>query len=228
MVLTKRYWILVGLIVVFLGGTLIYFGWTKQKPESVKSQLEQPKREVIRQIMIPSSLDSENVIVDFARYIRVFGDMVTREDSFWADSFGIVYPSEGFVEGSITPWQGKGNYYVKKDGTKIQGPHDPLSFIVAFAVLKYENPKFAQEDYNRISIKQEFRDFTLKDVKLKTKVGLTPAFEKLIKENSWTKLKSEQCQQYLLHSNNFIIYTYGLKEAVEDAMIRVIDQYRVE
>lgn len=227
MILAKKYWVLIGLIVL-LGGALIYFGWTKQKSEAVKSQPEQPKPEVIRQVMIPSSLDSEQVIVDFVLYILAFGSGITREDSFWTDSFGIAYPSEGFIEGTFAPWQGKGNHYVKKDGTKIEGPDDPWSFVVSFTVLKYRNFKSAQEDYNRISNKQEFKDFTLKNVKLETKAGLMPAFEKLIKENSWIKLKSEQCQQYLLWSNNFIVYTSGLKEATEDIMIRVLDQYKVE
>ena len=227
MALTKKYWILISLIAVFLGGTLIYFGWSKQKSKPASSQPEQINPETIRQVIIPSSLDSEHVIVDFARYIHLFGEMITREDSFWTDYFEIVYPHEGFIEGTIVSWQGE-IYYVKKDGTKIEGPDDPLSFILAFTVLKYEKPEFAQKDYDRISSKQEFRDFTLKDVKLKTKVGLAPGLENEVKDNPAIKLKSEQCQQYLLQSNNFIIYAFGLKEAAEDVMIRVIDRYTVE
>lgn len=241
MVLSKKYWILIGLIVL-VGGTLVYFGWTREKPgpidlqseqtkqesESITSQPEEIRPEPMSRIMIPSSLGPENIIVEFARYIRVFGEMITREDSFWTDSFEITYPSEGFLGGTIGLWQGKGNYYVKKDGTKIEGPDDLLSFIVAFAVLKYEKPESAQKDYDRIAVKQEFKDFSLEGIELKTKIGLPPVLESDIQKMPEIKLKPEQCQQYLLYSNNFIIYAFGLKEAAEDLIIRVIDQYGVK
>jgi len=226
MALIKKYWILIGLIVVILGGTLIYFAWTKQKPEPASSQPEQIKPETIRKVMIPSSLDSEHVIVDSARYIHLFGEMITQEHSFWGDYFEIIYPSEGFIEGTIATWHGEA-YWVKKDGTKVYGPDDPYSFILDCAVLKYKKPEFAREDHDKISLKQGFREHILNGVRLKTKSGIPPIMGHWIKKLRM-KLKPEQCQQYLLHSNNFIIYASGLKEAAEDVMIRLIDRYAEE
>lgn len=227
MILVKKYWILIGLLVLLLGGTLIYFNWAKQKPELTKPHFEQTEPESVREAIIPSSLDSEQVIIEFADYMHLFGEMITREHRFWVNYFGIVSPSKGFIEGTFASWQGE-TYYIKKDGTKIKGPDDPLSFSVTIAVLKYEKPQFAQEDHDRISIGQEFSDFTLNGVRLRTKVGLAPGLERMIEEYPVIKLEPEQFQQYLLYSGNFIIYAVGLKEASEDVIIRVIDWYAAE
>jgi hypothetical protein len=223
MVLTKRHWILIGLIVLLLGGTLIYFGWTKQKSEPATRQSKQSKPEATRQIMIPSSLDSQHVIVDFARYMHLFGEMITRESSFWVKHFGIVHPNERFIEGTAAAWHG--TVYLTKQGREIEGADDSSSFIVIFAVLKYEKPEFAREDYDKISPKQQFTDATLEGISLKTKLGMPLGISK---RPYMMNVEPEQCQQYLLWSSNFIIYAFGLKQAAEDVMIRVIDRYAVE
>ena len=64
---------------------------------------------------------------------------------------------------------------------------------------------------------------TLKDAILKTKVGVPPTMKEEL-----PRYLTEEFQQYFFQSNNFIIYAVGLREAAEDAMIRVIDQYTVE
>jgi len=93
---------------------------------------------------------------------------------------------------------------------------------------EYVIVEFPQKDYDRISIEQDFRDSTLRDVKLKTNIGLAPGLESEIKENPKIKLEAEQCQQYLLYSDNFITYAFGLKEAAEDVITRDIDLYGSE
>lgn len=93
---------------------------------------------------------------------------------------------------------------------------------------EYVIVEFPQKDYDRISIEQDFRDSTLRDVKLKTNIGLAPGLESEIKENPKIKLEAEQCQQYLLYSDNFITYAFGLKEAAEDVITRDIDRYGSE
>ena len=236
MMLTKKYGILIGTLIlaVFLGGTLAYFGWSSQKsglanqpeqpeqePEPVSSQPEQLESEPMKKVMIPSSLSSEEVVVDFARYTHLFGDVITQKSDYWSGYFGINSPNEGFVGGTGTMWYGAS--YFTKGGTEIKEEDASLGFILVFMVLKYKTPDFSQEDYKRISYTNEFRELTLKNIKLKTKLGL-PSLEKI----PTVELKAMQYQQYLLHSNNFIIYSVGLKEAAEDIMIRVIDQYTVE
>lgn len=236
MLLTKRKWILIGVLIVLLGGTLTYFGWTKQKSEPVKSQPEQPKPEVITQVRIPSSLSAKDVVSQFgfSPHLFYYDWAESREDFYRVggrEILGIESPSKGFTEminGTFF------EVYSKKDGIKVYGISKEIPIISILCVLKYEKPEFAQEDYTKISVKQELKDSNLKGVKVKTKVGLPPE----IKEEFSSGLdpedfkpeyfKPERYQQYLLRSNNFIIYVFGLKEAAEDVMIRVIDQYTTE
>lgn len=227
MLLTKGKWILIGVLIVLLGGTLTYFGWTKQKSEPVKSQSEQTETKALREVVIPSSLDIGDVveaIAQFLPYLPPWGESITQEDPFWATHFGILYPHRGFIKGFGTSWHGI--VWTKKDGTKVEPPDDPYGFMLGLVVLKYEKPEFAREDYDRVSISQKFRESILEGVKLKTKIGLPSVEWDRLK--TYVKFKQEQCQQYLLRSNNFIIYAYGLREVAEDFMIRVIDQYAVE
>lgn len=149
--LTKKYWILIGLIAVLLGGTLIYFGCTRQKSEPASSQPEPT-----RQIMIPSSLSPDDVMTQFAPYIPPWGEKLTEHHIFWATELGIPSSHKGFTEGFSTSWRGV--VWTKKDGTEVEPPDDPYGFILSLAVLKYEKSEFAQEDYDRVSIKQKFRD----------------------------------------------------------------------
>jgi len=225
MVLTKKYCILVGFLVVFLAGTLVYFGWTKQKSGPGTLQPEETKLEPVRKIAIPSSLEPGEVMEQFVPYVPPWGEKISAEDYpyFWGDYFELPYPKEGFIKGVATAWQG-GAAWIKKDGTGI-GPPDTPSCVLELVVLKYEKPEFAQKDYNRMSIKEGFSDSIFEGVTLKTKLGIPTLIQK---RPDMTDIEPEQYQQYLLYSNNFIIYAFGLKEAAEDAMIRVIDQYAVE
>ncbi len=225
MVLTKINWILIGLIVVFLGGNLIYLESTKLKSELASSQSEQPKSEPTRGLVIPSSLNSGEVMAQFVSYIPPWGEVIIENHIFWASELGIQHPHTGFVKGFSTSWHGV--VWTKKDGTEVEPPQDPYGFILNLAVLKYKKPEFAKEDYDRVSVKGEFKESILKGIKLKTKIGLPSVLWNRLK-NYPTKLKQEQCQQYLLHSGNFVIYGYGLKEVAEDVMLRVIEQYEVE
>lgn len=219
MVLTKKYWILIGSLVILLGGALIYFGWTKQKSEPAGSQPEQTRPEPIKQVIIPSSLDPDDVMAQFVPYIPPVGGKLTKDDPFWKQRFGIESLNEGLVQAFTTLWYGSA-YYLTKDGEKLGG--DPHSYALDLSVLKYKSHEFAQKDYLRISTKQDFKDVIFEDIKLKNKVELPPVLDPGI--NSET----QNVQQYLLCSNNFIIYAFGLKEAAEDAIIRVIDRYGVE
>jgi len=224
MLLTKEKWILIGVLIVLLGGTLTYFSWTKQKSEPDSSQPEQTKPKSVRQVIIPSSLEPGEVMNQFVPYVPPWGEKISAEHYpyFWGDYFELPYPKEGFIKGVATAWRG-GLAWVKKDGTGI-GPPDAPSSVLELAVLKYDKPEFAQEDYNRMSIKQGFSDSIFESVKLKTKLGIPTLLQK---RPDMTDIKPEQYRQYLLHSNNFIIYAFGLKEAAEDVMLRVIDRYGV-
>lgn len=234
--LRKKYWILISLIAVLLVGTLTYFGWIKQKSEPASSQPGQIKQELIREMIIPSSLESTEVMTQFVPYMPPWGEVVTKDDAFWWPiGFGVRSPHKGFAGGFSATWHGAA-YWIKKDGTKVEGAevkraNDTYNFILEIAVLKYEKPEYAQEDYDRISTNQEFKDLTINGVKLKTRAGVNPRMRtEVVIRNipEMKKLKEEQCQQYLLHSNNFVVYIWGLKKAAEDAIIRLIDQYTVE
>lgn len=237
MILTKRYWILVGvlILIIFLIGTFVHFGWSKQKsepasfqpeqtkqePEQDSSQPDQIKPELIKRIMISSSLDPYNIMAQFVPYIPPWGESITEDHLFWPTEFWIPYPCKGFVKGFSTSWVGLP--WIKKDNTIIKPPDDPYyGFILKLAVLEYEKPEFSKDDFNRISNKQDFRDWTFQGLKLKTKVGSE------INMNLLEELKPDQYQQSLIYSNNFIIYAFGLKEAVEDTISRLIDRYEMK
>lgn len=223
--LTKKYWILIGalLLVIFLGGTLSYFAWIKRESGLARSQPEQIKPKSVKQVIIPSSLESYEVMIQFVPYIPPSGEERISEEDY-LEYFEIT-PNQGFTKGLGVIWH-RAAYWIKKDGTKVYGPDDSYGFILDVSVLKYENPEFAREDYDKISTKQEFIETTLEGFKLKTKSGVPPV------TRGWIKMgmepKAEQCQQYLIYSNNFIIYLSGLKEAAADAVTRIIDLYRVE
>ena len=204
---------------------MIYSGCTKHKSEPANSQSGQVKPEPVRKLAIPSSLEPVEAMAQFVPYIPPWGEVITEDHIFWAKELPIAPPHGGFAKGFSTSWHGI--VWTKKDGAEVEPPQDPYGFILNLAVLKYEKPEFAQEDYDRISIKQEFKDSTLKSVKLKSKVGIPLAAWNWLQEHH-AKLEQQQCQQYLLRSNNFIIYGYGLKEVIEDVMTRVIDRYSVE
>lgn len=236
MILTKRYRILIGalILIIFLTGTSVYLGWskqksklasfqpeqTKQKPEQASLQSDQIKSELIKQIMIPSSLDPYNILTQFVPYIPPWGENITEDHLFWSTEFWISYPCKGFVKGFSTSWIGLP--WIKKDNTIIKPPADPYGFILKIAVLKYERPEFSEDDFNRISNKQDFRDWTFEGLKLKTKVGSQ------INMNFLEELNPDQYQQSLICSGNFIIYVFGLKEAVKDTISRLIDRYEVK
>jgi hypothetical protein len=230
MALTKRYWVLIGILVLvaFVGGMVVYLGWSKQKSRPASLQSEQFKPEPMKRIAIPSSLAPIDVITQFVPYLVPVGGGIGKESGFW-NNFNLVQANDGFEEGFLTAWL-KEAYYIKRDGTKVEALRgDPYGLILYLAVLKYKTSQLAQEDYEKISMEQKFENFTLREVNLKTKMEAPPALWPLItKKSPSSELKTEEYQQYLLHSNNFIIYAYGLKEAAEDFMIRLIDRYTVE
>lgn len=170
MLLTKGKWILIGVLIILLGGTLTYFGWTKQKSEPDNSQPEQTEAESVREVVIPSSLNPAEVVAQFVPYIPPWGDDITKLHDFWETKFTSPYPHKGFVKGFFTAWHGEAAYWIKKDGAKVCGADDPYGFILDLAVLKYEKPEYAKKDYDRMSIDQESNDSTLNGVKLKTKI----------------------------------------------------------
>ena len=219
MIVTKRYWVLISLLIILLAGTSIYFGWTKQKSELAESQPEQINSEPMKQIIISSLLDPDDVMAQFAPYIPPWGEKLAKDDPFWKQRFGITKLNEGFINGFTTAWYGSA-YYLTKDGKKLGG--DPHSYVLELSVLKYKNHNSAQEDYIKISTEQDFEDIIFEGLKLKSKLGIPPGLK------SGVNSEAKYLQQYFLHSNNFIIYAFGLKEAAEDVMIRVIDRYEVK
>ena len=225
MALTKKYRILISLIVILLGGTLVYFSWSKQKPEPASSQRQQTKPEAVKEIVIPSSLDPKDIILPFDPHFPYFEWKSKKEnpyvEEFWEEYFGTSFSGKGLIKYATAMWLEK---WTKRDGTEVHQISEEVPYILSLYAFKYEKPEFAQEDYNKISINQEFKTFTLKTIKLKTKIGLPPKMEELVLSH----IKSERTCQYFLHSNNFIIYAFGLKEAAEDVMIRVIEQYTVK
>lgn len=206
----SKIWILVVIIVVITGGVLVW------------QQLQAPEEEV-GGVVIPSSLEPAEVMATFVPFIPPWGEDIYEEDAFWAMEFGIHSPSPGFTKGFATSWAGEGIYWPKKDGIEVEPP-EGVDHLLTLAVLRYEKFEFASEDYERISTKQGFKDTTLKGLRLRIKAGLP------LITRSWTgwDLQEELCQQYLFLSDNFVVYAYGLKEAAEDAMIRVIDRYAIE
>ena len=223
--LTKKYWVLISLIIILGGGVLVYFGPAKQESGLIKPHSEQTKSGPIKQLIIPSSLEPYEAMAQFVPYMPPWGDAVT-EAEYW--QYFEITPNDGFGKGFGTVWQGKA-YWIKKNGAKVYGVDDPdnFNFILELMVLKYEKLESAKEDHDKINAKQGFGDIILEGVKLKTKVGIPPVIEGWIKEYDM-ELEPEQCEQYLLHSANFIIYAVGLKEAAEDVILRVIDRYKAE
>lgn len=222
MALTKRHWILIGLIVVLLGGTSIYFALSKQKSEPSSSQSEQIKSESIRKVLIPSSLEPFEVMQQFVPHIPPGGGRVTKNDFlFYFDTAS----NQRFAKGFSVIWHGE-LYWIKKGGAKVYGPDDPYGFILNLVVLKHEDSESAREDYDKISAEQEFSDTVFKGVKLRTKSGISLAMRRWSQE--FPMPEQQECRQYFLKSNNFIIYAFGLKEAAEDVMIRVIGRYAEE
>ena len=251
MVLTKKHWILIGVVVlaVLLGGSLIYFNWSKQKAglanqpqqpkqesQSTGSQMEQTELEPIRKVIIPSSLSVKDIASQFgpSPYPFYYEWAENREDFSQMEErkvLGIGSPSEDFIEMLVGTWL---KVYSKKDGTKVYGISEEIPMVFVLYIIKYETPESLQEDYTKISLKHELRDVIIEGAKVKTEIGLPPEIYGEFKSGLDPEdLKPEYFEpdpykQYLLHSNNFIIYTYGLKEAAKDIMIRVIDQYTVE
>lgn len=215
---------------------MAYFGWTEQKSGLISSQPEQTKPEPVRQVIIPSSLSAKDVVSQFgfSPHLFYYEWAKSRQDFYRVKGgkiLGIESPSEGFnemINGTLV------EVYSKMDGTKVYGISKEIPIVSILSVLKYEKPKFTQEDYTKISIKRELKDSNLEGVKIKTGVGLPPEIkEEFLSGLDPEDLKSEyfeaeRYRQYLLRSNNFIIYVFGVKEAAEDVMIRVIDRYAVE
>jgi len=144
---------------------------------------------------------------------------VKEDPSFkkeWKSYFGISDLGEGIIEYGATTWL---ESFPKRDGTEVHQINEEVNLILLVYVIKYEKPKFAQEDYNKIG----FKVSTIEGVKLKANVGIPSTLEEEPPPHI-----SEQFQQYLLQSNNFIIYCIGLKEAAEDIVIRLIDEYTVK
>lgn len=225
MFLTKGKWILIGVLIVLLGGTLTYFGWTKQKSEPDTSQANRTKSEPVRQVIIPSSLDPKNVIenvIDLPYYSQweTKGDYPFLEES-WEQYFGIPSLGRGLIKYAGAPWL---KSYSKRDGTELHQISEEVPLILLVHVGKYQRSQFAKEAYNKINIDQGFKVSILEGVELKTKPGSAPVIEQLV----LPYIEPEQFQQYVIQSNNFIIYAFGLKEAAEDVMIRIIDQYGVK
>lgn len=210
-----------GFVLVLVGGSLVCLSWSNEQLGLTNSQPKEAQPESVRHVVIPSSLEAAEVLAQFVPYLPPWGEKITGKDySFWGPYFEIT-PNEGFTYGVATSWHGAA-YWIKKDGTKVEGPDDPLGFILSIAVLKYEKSESAKEDYDKIGTKQEFIDLNLEGVSLKTKVGIPPAIGK---RPYMMNVEPEQCRQNLLWSNNFIIYAFGLREAVDDAITRLIDQY---
>ncbi|MBM3210868.1 hypothetical protein FJZ33_01525 [Candidatus Poribacteria bacterium] len=177
---------------------------------------------------VAPNMPPDKLMAQFVPFVPPWGENISRDHVFWwASEFGFDSVPEGFIEGFSMSWRGM--EWVKKDGKSVPPPNDPFGFILNIAVLKYESAMSAKEDYERIIAKQEFKDFSLEGIKLVSKSGVPPGM-KIWLEKYADKLtvKEEQCYQYLLRSNNFIIYTYGLNEAAEDVMLRIIDKYKVE
>ena len=226
MILSKKHSVLIGLIVVFLvGGTFVYFGWTKLGSEPASPSSEQTKPESVRQVIIPFSLDPkdvvENIVVPpyYFEWKSKEGDPSLKE--FWERYLGISSSGKELIGYAGAMWL---KNYLKRDGAKVHEISEEVPLILFLHVLKYEKPEFAQEDYNKINIDRGFKISTSERVKLKIKVGMPPTMEEELSQY----IKLEQFQQYVIQSNNFIIYAVGLKEAAEDVMIRLIDRYGVE
>ncbi len=226
MILTKKHSVLIGLIVVFLvGGTFVYLGWTKPKSEPASPSSERTKSESIRQVIIPSSLDPKNVIenvIDLPYYSQWESkeDNPSLEES-WEQYFGIPSLGRGLIKYAGAPWL---KSYSKRDGTELHQISEEVPLILLVHVGKYQRSQFAKEAYNKINIDQGFKVSILEGVELKTKPGLAPVIKQLV----LPYIKPEQFQQYVIQSNNFIIYAVGLKEATEDVLIRIIDRYAAE
>lgn len=202
------------LIVVIAGGTLLgYFWWQRSEKEKIES---------VRQVLIPSSLDPKNVIEN-AIELPYYSQWESKEEDpsleeSWERLLGIPSSGQGLIKHASAPWL---KSYLKTDGTEVHEINEEVSLILYLHVCKYEKPELAEEAYNKTNTDHGFKLSVLEHVELKTKVGLPPVIEDVVPPY----IKPEQFQQYLLQSNNFIIYAYGLKEAAEDVMIRVIDQY---
>jgi len=207
-----------GVLLILVGGLLVYWqrGCMPEKTPSVLTEGSErkvkPIADNIVEIVIPSSLESDDVMAQFIPDIPPWGEKITKNHIFWATEFGIRYPHRGFIEGFATSWHG-GIAWITRDGTGIETPKNPYDSILSLAVLKYERPEFAKEDYERIVVGRGYEGYILEDAELKIEVRLSST--------------EGQSPQYLLHSSNFIIYAHGLKGAAEDAMIRAIDQYGV-
>lgn len=210
------------LIVVIGGGVLLGFLWW-QRGEKRKIE-EQTEPESTIKVMISSSLNSNDVIENIMR-LPHDSEWFNREEfpsflvEFWEEDFGISSSGKGFVECAIVPWI---RDYIKRDGTEMSDVSESKPFILFLYVIKYEEPKFAQEDYSKVNTNHGFDVSTLGGVKLKIKSGIPSSFGGLF---LLTDVKLDKYQQFLFQSDNFIIYAVGLKEAAEDVMIRVIDQY---
>lgn len=223
---SKGRWILIGALIVLLGGTLTYFGWTKQESTPVSSQTDETKPKLVDQIMIPPSTNSKEVIknvIGLPHYTE-WEEWKSREQvssswkEFWGKNFGIPFPGKQVIGYALAPWQWK---YQKRDGTMLLDISEATPFVLYLYVFKYEKPKFAKEDYDKIN--QNFKTRILEGIKLKSKPGIAPIFEEF-----YSQINPEEYQQYLLNSNNFVIYVFGLKEAVKDITIRLIEHYEMK
>lgn len=217
-----------GIVVALVGGVFLWqTGCVPEKaspPSTSDSEKVGSNSDNQVKVVIPSDLDPAEVMTRFVPYIPPWGDKIAGGDPFWKGYFEISRPDEGFVEGFSTSWHGEA-YWTKMDGAKIRGPDDPYGLVLLIYMLKYTGLESAQKDYERISNMQEFRDYSVDGFELKTKI-LMPLPIKT--ELSWMKIDPDQCQQYLLQSNSFIIYMFGVREAAEDAVIRFVDQYRAK
>jgi len=163
----------------------------------------------------------------------------------------------GFIEGYCGCFvdtknpEFRGPFYITKNDEEIKplfadDPHMTLDWILQICISKYENSDFAKQEYNRKSKIENFKDFSFKGIKLKVKDGLPDDFMKSLesykgeKERGlWSPQEIQRCReqfkkvwnqytQYLLLSNNYVIFIYGLKKATEDTLERLIDCYGVK
>ena len=173
------------------------------------------------------------------------------------EHFSVWRTKEGFATilfDSKDP-QFQETYYLTKKGTKIKSlfaedPEMRLDIIIEIRILKYENTRLAFEVYQDKSKAGNFKETLIEGVKLKTKEGLSSAslfsntfskealeafLEESKKEMGWSETQfkkylkgyEENSVQYLLYSNNWIIYITGLKEAAKDGVERIINCYGI-
>ncbi|MBZ9572581.1 hypothetical protein KJA17_00080 [Patescibacteria group bacterium] len=223
--MTKKLLTILLIVVVAAGAILGFFWWQRSGEGEMEKQIEeQTKPEPTKRVIIPSSLDPKEVVENIILLPRYFESISKEEDplflqEFWERYLEISSSGKGIIKYAVGIWVN----YIKRNGVEVLKTSEGAPFILFFHVLKYEKPEFAQRDYSKIIFNQKFEVSILEGVKLKTKVGIPSSIREEL-----GPIKPEQFQQYVIQSNNFIIYAVGLKEASEDIMIRLIDRYAVK